>query len=224
MGRVSMSLADSERDDLESVLMARLGKASREARRALEAAIQDGYVSEAEWLAITQAYTQALTIALESTFVASALEASAAVGVPVDVAIINQRAADWARQYTYDLVRGIDSTNRTLLQSSIDDYFQQRMSINDLSERMSRAFGPARAENIAITETTRAASAGEQAYARELQDLGLQTRMRWETAADSLVCAICGPRNGTYEGEAWTYPPPAHPRCRCFTRAEVVLA
>lgn len=81
-----------------------------------------------------------------------------------------------------------------------------------------------RAENIAITETTNAHSAGEFAARNELQARGQDGAKptlyaHWQTADDDKVCPICLPLNDKPE-YLWVpkFPngPPAHNRCRCF--------
>jgi hypothetical protein len=87
----------------------------------------------------------------------------------------------------------------------------------DPDEVIDQAFGPSRVENIAVTETTGAASAaGEIAVDATV---GRNEEDRWFTAEDQRVCPICAPLNGKNRSD-WSrfFPdgPPAHPRCRCW--------
>jgi len=87
----------------------------------------------------------------------------------------------------------------------------------DPDEIIDQAFGPNRVENIAVTETTGAASAaGEIAVDATV---GRNEEDRWFTAEDQRVCPICAPLNGKTRSN-WSrfFPdgPPAHPRCRCW--------
>jgi len=84
-----------------------------------------------------------------------------------------------------------------------------------------RVFSKDRADNIAITETTNAHSAGEFA-ARDMSNQkgsGPSIFAHWQTAEDDKVCPICLPLNDQPE-YLWVpkFPngPPAHNRCRCF--------
>jgi hypothetical protein len=147
------------------------------------------------------------------------MAASEALNVGVDSAALHARAIDWARRYSFELVSKLNDTNRQLLQGAVSDYFSQRMTLTDLEARLATAFGPVRSEMIAVTEVTRAASAGEQAFARELEALGLQPVQIVGTSNDELVCAICGPQNGKPVSEAGY--PPYHPRCRCGISTEL---
>lgn len=74
---------------------------------------------------------------------------------------------------------------------------------------------PARADGIAITETTRAISAGQDDFINQIRGLGIDQKLVWWTKQDMKVCRICRPRHGM-EVEYAGYPP-AHPRCRCNT-------
>lgn len=212
----------ANRDDREARLARRLAQAGRAARDILEAAIADGFVSEDEWQRIAEAYAQPLMAELETTFYVAMEQSAIETGAGFDVDLANQEAIAWARNYTYELVRQIDASQRSLLQASIGDYFQRRMTLGDLQDRIARAFGPARAATISITETTRAASAAEQAQAARLRAFGLKPVMVWVTSRDAKVCPVCGPRDGTRQNDGWLDPPPAHPRCRCWVRLELV--
>lgn len=143
-------------------------------------------------------------------------------GIGVDWGVINQRAAEWASQYSFELVSGIVDTTRATLQTQVSDFFADQRTIGDLRTALEPLFGVVRADMIAQTEITRAASAGEQAFADELEALGLRTTQVWQTSNDDRVCPICGPRHNKQRGEGWTDLPPAHPRCRCWTNTEVV--
>lgn len=88
------------------------------------------------------------------------------------------------------------------------------------------AYGRARAENIGVTEITRARVAGEQAAVAELRKQGVAVKTIWRTEQDEAVCAICFPLDGEDEFRyAIDFPdgPPAHPRCRCTLEYEFTL-
>lgn len=161
----------------------------------------------------------------------------------VDWTLINERAAKWASTYTFKLVHGINDTTRKVaslelerLRTSIPEFFNRQMTRGDLEKRLQEdgLFGPVRAEMIAVTEVTRAATEGELGLSRELAKQGIEMVPIWQTSNDDLVCDICRPLNeraaDTYGGEnnpVWIHPetgeqigsddaaPPAHPRCRC---------
>ena len=137
-------------------------------------------------------------------------------GVGVDWALINRRAAEWARQYTFDLVRGINGNTRAALQEKISAFYTERLTMDKLRELIEPLYGPVRAEMIAATETTRAAVNGELGVVTELRNVGIEMVSVWNTSNDDIVCPLCGPRNQKRQGDGWNDPPPAHPRCRCW--------
>jgi hypothetical protein len=134
----------------------------------------------------------------------------------VDWGLVNQGAVDWARKYTYDLVKGIEKTTRGYLQKVIPQYFETQMTQGELAKILtdSKLFGPVRSTMIARTEVTRAASQGELQIANLLEEQGIHMLHIWQTRNDELVCPLCGPKNqkeitdGVY--------PPLHINCRCF--------
>jgi len=148
---------------------------------------------------------------------------SAEVGVAFDPAVINTEALRWAREYAFDLVRGLTGTTRDQLREATAAFVQTPgLTIGDIEQLIEPTFGPVRAELIATTEVTRAYSAAT----NELQELmrrttpELETVRVWNTMQDELVCPACGPLEGAPES-VWIgqFPdgPPAHPRCRCST-------
>lgn len=152
----------------------------------------------------------------------------------VDWALANEDAARWAKEYTFDLVKGVvdtmtgsvDTNLQALLQEAIAGGFTDSLTNAQIAERLTPAFGPSRAEMIAVTETTRAAAAGEQAVVEQLKEGGVTMQAFWNTSEDELVCTVCEPLDGVPENEGggWTNPVtgetidsmPAHPYCRCF--------
>jgi len=211
----------ADRAAREAALARRLGKAMSEARKLLLQAVEDGVVDENEWRAIAGAFQSALTMELEATALAAGMAAAEALGVGVDSAALHARAIEWARQYSYELVTKLSDTNRALLQETISDYFASRLTLADVEARLVTAFGPVRAEMIAVSEVTRAAAQGEVAFADELRGMGLQPVLVWNTARDSLTCPLCGPLNGKAQNDGWVNPPPQHPRCRCWISTEL---
>lgn len=148
-----------------------------------------------------------------------ALGLATETGITFDMAVVSEEAIRWAREYTYELIRGIEDTTRKLVQQATATYFETPgMTLGDLNLLLEPAFGPVRAEMIAVTEVTRASAMATNQHQELLADEGVEMRRIWNTNHDSLVCEICGPLNGLPE-EDWQvmFPqgPPAHPRCRC---------
>lgn len=137
----------------------------------------------------------------------------------VEWGLVNEAAADWARKYTFDMVTHLTDTSQRLLQKLIPRFFEEQWTQGRLREQLAPMFGAVRAEMIARTEVTRAASEGEQELARELAEQGINMQPIWNTRMDEIVCPICGPRANKEitDGEY----PPAHPRCRCWVTHEL---
>ena len=166
-----------------------------------------------------------ITPALQSIFLASAAQLLEAQPVGVDWAVINDRGTAWAGDYSFELVRNLNETTLTTLQREVSRAMDEGLSIGDIRSRLAPTFGPVRAELIATTETTRAATEGQREFIAQLETLGVRTIASWLTARDEIVraCPICWPLDGIVrENGVYRHPnggvfggPPAHPRCRC---------
>lgn len=142
-----------------------------------------------------------------------------AIGPEFDVATLATDASAWARTYTYDLVKGLTDTTTTVIQHAVSSYLETPgMTKAQVEALLQGAFSPRRAESIAITEITRAASAATTQYQGMLASAGLTFTRVWRTVGEAGVCPICDPLNGKTEavwGEQFPSGSPAHPRCRC---------
>lgn len=214
------------RDEFETAIEEALAKVSAPARRLILQALGDPpkfeNLTPDVWDDIAGRYNGALLPQLERVFLAGA-QALSEVTAGVSWELVNEAAAQWASRYTYDLVRGINDTSRSLLQRYVEDFYRTNEDLPTLRERIAQVFGQARAHNIAITETTRASVEGERAVVREIERSGLRGQLVaiWQTVADDRVCPICGPlHNVEIEREAFGLYPPAHPGCRCFISHE----
>lgn len=219
------------RDELERRLARKLGKLNRVQLGRLLEYLGDppliANVPASFWDEAGMELAQALAPFLEEVYIEQSLELMNSQPIGIDPALINWNAVNWATDYTFDLVKGIDETSRQTLQRVVGDYYEKGQtmgaafdelakaeSYNTLTRRLERTWSPARAEMIAVTEITRAATEGERMIARELNKEGVQMIPIWHTNNDALVCSICAPRNGQ-EIKDDLYPP-AHPRCRCW--------
>lgn len=212
-------MAEFNRDERELDTSSAVAKAQSKARRVLldalgEAVVLAG-VTSAVWDEIAALYRAALQPALETTFVAAA-QASIEAGVSISWDLVNQRAAEWASNYSFELVRGMVDNDRRFLQTAVDSFYRDKLSLGDLSDKLLRHYGAVRADMIAVTETTRAAVEADRLYAGELRKLGAQMRGIVETNQDEKVCIVCGPKQGNDVSDAGY--PPFHPRCRCNVR------
>lgn len=151
----------------------------------------------------------ALVQPLARTYTASANRLLGRFDVVTD---IEPRATRWAERYSRQLARELAGTTRDRL-AELDPRDP------DFEEDLAATLADDRAENIGITETTRAISAGENEAARRIEkETGRILRPRWMTEEDEDVCPICEPLNHTTSrvwGRRFPGGPPAHPRCRC---------
>ena len=127
----------------------------------------------------------------------------------------------WAKSYTYDLVGGITETTRELLSEAIAKFTAEPETMGTLRQAVANIFSPERANLIAVTEVTRAYSAGGSAAAEELREAGFEIIERWHTKGDSLVCDDCRSRNGQDISKHGNVQPPLHPGCRCGVSREI---
>jgi hypothetical protein len=188
------------------------------------------------WDSISGDWREQLQPELERVFIDMAAEFLGGQTIGVDWALMNKAASDWARAYTFDLVKGIQANTRLALQSKVGAWFETPTTLGSLRDSLEPLFGPVRSEMIAITEITRAATMGEAAAVNLLAEQGVNMEAVWHTSNDEIVCPLCGPANGKsetdairadpYYGATWKdlypYGPPAHPRCRCVLGHEFV--
>ena len=144
------------------------------------------------------------------------------ISIGVDWDMVNKGAAEYARKYGYDLVReifqkteqGVTDILRAL-QTEIPNFYEEGMNLGQLEARLGRWFSPVRAEMIAITETTRAATEAERVVVDLIaQETGVGLIPIWQTENDKIVCDICDEKHNQpiTDGEY----PPLHVRCRCW--------
>jgi len=142
----------------------------------------------------------------------AALPASAQAFVSWD--LINQWALEYARQYRFEWIRGINRSTREYISTAITDWIESGAQLQSLEDVLKLKFTDARAEMIASTETTRLYAKGNKLA---WDSTGVIEEFRWMTAVDERVCEICGPNhNQTFPLSQMDELIPAHPRCRCW--------
>jgi hypothetical protein len=222
---VAYKIDVTNRDELERELTRRLGrefsKQVDELMRLLGNPPKIENVPALFWQTSGIELRQALVPFLSKLFVEQATATLGGLPFGVDWALINSRAMDWARRYTFDLVRGIEETSLDALQRAIGSFYENGLTRGDLEDMLQGAFGDTRASMIAVTEVTRASSEGEMGLKRELEAQGITMTAIWNTNNDELVCDICGPLNQKAQGDGWDEAPPAHPNCRCWVNLEL---
>jgi hypothetical protein len=213
------------REDFEAALARRVGREFATVRKRLVALLGDppdfDQITPEIWREVTRGLNGAVFPQLRQVFVEATAAQAEAIGVAYDFDLVNARAQEWAGRYTYNMVTGVTNTSRTRLQKIVANYFEQGVTIGDTQREIAKLFGPVRAEMIAQTEVTRAATEGERAGARDLEAQGVRLRPIHQTNVDDRVCPICGPRHGQEITDGQF--PPLHVKCRCWVTYEVVL-
>jgi hypothetical protein len=220
-----LSLSDvPNRDEVEAELARKLGRLFKAELNDLMDLLGNppnlANVPDSFWEGQAKEFADAVYPTLEKQAIEQAGNALAALPAAVSWDLVNERAVAWARNYTFDLVRGITETSRDVLRVGVSDYFNDGLTIGELEDKLSSTFGAVRASLISVTEITRAAAAGERALADELAKFGIKMRPIFETNQDELVCARCGPMQGKEIKREEDYPP-LHPGCRCFSNLEL---
>jgi len=227
-----------DRDAIEAAMATEVGKLNARTRRKLLKLIGDppklDNFTDDVWREILIDYQQVLTPQLESVFIAGVenmVRETGFSGVSFD--LINERAALWAREYSGTLSGQLIDTRRNSVGQAVADYYENKIDRQGMIDRVSRLYGPAHSEAIAVTEVTRAAVQGEKLVVNELTDQGVMMRKVWLTVRDKKVCPICEPLDGVQASNfgfdahfahpvsgIGYYAPPAHMRCRCGIRYE----
>jgi hypothetical protein len=214
------------RDELERILARKLGGLNRRQLGKLLELMGDPPKIEnvplSFWDDAGKELAQVVTPFSERVYLESAERMLESVPIGVDWSLVNEAASSWARQYSYELVGGINDTSRRAVGQAVANFYDQGLTMGDLRGRLGRIFSPVRADMIAQTEVTRAAAEGEREVVAEIAKEGIRMVEVWQTSNDELVCPICGPRHGKKVGDGWTrnQGPPAHPRCRCWINHE----
>lgn len=159
-----------------------------------------------DWSAFSQSIQAALVASLADTFAAAADQ------------LVGLHAGDNEKAAAFDATAGANTFAATLAAKiAADATANTQAATADASNTdVDRWFSKSRADLIAITETTRAISSGEDYAAAALAILLLKVATwYWQTEEDAAVCSICSPLNGEREPTAEQ---PAHPGCRCRKR------
>lgn len=218
----------ASRAEWEARLARANGKLGQQALNEIMDALGDppsaGNITPALWEKLSAAQLEVLVPVLRDIYLESAKQMLDASPIGVDWGLVNKDAIEWSQKYGFELVTGINETSRQGLQSAIGNFFSEKWTMGDLRGALEGTFGPVRAEMIAATEVTRAAVEGELSVVAGIRAQGIDMVAVWATSNDEYVCPICGPLDGTKQGEDWDDPPPVHPRCRCWVNHEFVEA
>lgn len=160
-------------------------------------------VGNADWQAFRADLQSALSTSIADTFAAAAAQLAKIHG---EGKADDFTAADPAAAYGREVAARFTGGAVSDLQSVVS---QPESNLDSLLSQ-------ARANIIAITETTAAISRGEDFAAAALAVILLRVvAWFWETEEDDSVCSICRPLNGQRDPNVEQ---PAHPGCRCRKR------
>lgn len=137
---------------------------------------------------------------------------------------VNDEALNWITKYSFNLIKGITDTTRSIVERGILNFFNKPgTTTGDIQKFLAQspAFSLSRAEGIAVTEITRAFMEGGKSARDQIAATGIMTEPVWRTNEDEVVCQICRPRDGKVQGDGWSDIGPAHPRCRCWVTYRV---
>jgi len=139
------------------------------------------------------------------------------IGYGFDWTMANVQARDWALRHTDEVLQQLANVSARGAGQAVGRWIDNGEPLEALIRDLSPVFGRARAERIAVTETTRAFAEGNrEAY----QASGVVEKWEWQTGNDELVCPVCQPLNKERRriGEPFSHggtEPPAHINCRC---------
>lgn len=204
--------------EIERLLYRRLLEAFGRLQAETVRAIENGeLLAQERWDALV---ADALLTAVRDAALDAALAQTELVRVLVDEDQLSALLYRWAMERTQYLVDGLLwPMTRELVEQAMAQWRATPGADREaLLAMLEPAFGRRRAETIAITSATEAATAGARAYRDLLREQhGLDYELVWYTSADERVCPICGALHQRRERDWASYAggPPAHPRCRC---------
>ena len=167
-------------------------------------------VTPADWLPLFIAASQR-SLALFSGPLDQAIRDALAIGAAVRIADVgfdllfnlqHPRAIAYLDQVGAQLVRGIDETTRTYLQTTISNAVAEGATPKQVEERIIERYRhfavgrpqrhiDSRAHMIAVTEIGNAYEQGADIVTRDLQGAGIQLEKRWAGPRDDRTSAAC---------------------------------
>lgn len=156
--------------------------------------------------------------------VKTATDTLAGAGIGVNWQLANEQAGNWAKLYTFELVKDINETTALWLGEKINGWVNDGKPLIDLQKELETVWSKNRAEMIAVTEVTRAYAQGS---LKVYQGVPGIEQVSWRTAIND-VCPVCRPMHGERGNMAGVFAAglmiPAHVRCRCWVAPVVEKA
>jgi hypothetical protein len=162
-----------------------------------------------------------ISAALAAPFTVAAVGITDQFNVGIGRKTIDQRAAQWGRDWQSVLAVGMVSTGRDVMAGLGDSPAPE-----EREAAFDRLFGVKRANVIGVTETTRAISWGEAAAAGLVEAaISMRLEPEWEAEGDGSTCAVCNALDGEGRATWWPRfpfgPPGPHSGCRCRFRWKI---
>jgi len=214
----------SKRDELELALAKIVGKALAKQLIKIRGLVGiELLLNDEFWVGEDEIFRTTLTPSLVEIAQLGAVEAAGLLKVAVDTGYINVEAIEWARSYGFDLVKGINTTSRAVIERGLTYYIgTPGATLQDFVDVVSPSFGPVRADMIAVTETTRAYAEGGDIAVRDIRNQGMEIVEVFQSQNAPNTCDACMALHGKRRGDGWTELPPLHVGCNCWATYEIV--
>lgn len=219
------------RDQLEKALARRFGReltAQEKEIVALAETDPDRLLHESYWEEEKQRYPW-LRRLLAAGAIAAAVEALPAGArgriappIPSGAATIEETviglAENWAKEYSFNLIKGITDTTRDAVAQALDEYRLGVIDYDQFVARLAPKFGPGRAATIARTEAARAGNMGALETGQYLAAQGYEPHYIYMYSQSEAPCPsrpLCSELDGKeieQYGPDW---PPRHYNCQC---------
>jgi len=144
-----------------------------------------------------------------------------APGFAVDFGPVNAMAEQWARQHSFELVKGITDTTKETTRRIFGDWLAEGGTLPELEQRLGVHFDRNRARLIAVNETTEAFAEGNMTAWRASE---VVKGKQWMTVGDADVDDPCleNERQGVIPLDqpfaTGHQRPGAHIGCRCWLK------
>ena len=142
--------------------------------------------------------------------------------------LANPRAVGWFKKTggSVDYIKGIQRTTgdsvKRVIGTALDEGWSYSSTAREIQKLYDGPIGRDRAQRIAVYETGKSYEAGNEMFARALEDDGVTMEEHWETSKDERV----RPEHTANESEGWVplghvfssghTEPPTDPGCRCW--------
>lgn len=218
-------MSEKERSPIERAMQREIQKVFDKYAPEIEEDIANG--EEPDYSGLRTALIAVLITYLFRAFMDEVAELEAEYDVSFDPAEMAALGNEWATSFAPQEADRLIATTEKTVNKAAAAWAAGAITREQLEEMLEPAFSKSRAALIAITLITIALSYAFDVYKNLVSQLpGIQIEEYWETALDEKVCSICRPLHNQPRAE-WEaqFPdgPPAHGRCRCRRRLEIIM-